>query len=51
MSIPLEEEFEDIKGVIRIGIFKKNRQHRLFQKGVMHNKLDIFFHIDNGFFI
>jgi len=28
MRVPEEEEFEDTKGVIRIRISKKNRQHQ-----------------------
>ena len=27
LYVDLSEEFEDIKGVVRIGISKKNRQH------------------------
>jgi len=32
MSVPYEEEFEDIKGVIRNRVSKKNRQHNDPQK-------------------
>ena len=37
-TVPLEEEFEDTKGVIRIRISKKNRQHNGKKKKVQKDK-------------